>query len=519
MAALGAVGVFGARAVSRWPDATARALGLSLLGRSMLAVFALMLVVQSASHSASGSPRAVPIAAMVMATVAALGSGIASQIAQVSQPLRERMLSQMAPRVLSGLGALLYILAPLGALGADGRPPLDRWAPAVFLVGAGALLGQSLGLWAMIQLSRRGTAPGAGPLARLRFKNRHVGTVVAACLALYGLWLAVPSAPAGSTPAVAAVDQADGAIDRAPAAAVAPEVFPSNSILVVGVPAGADQKDKLNFSLDLSTGQYQRLQFQEGRPIWSHDGSKLAFIKSNWNAEHTFSISEQLWLAAPDGSSAELRDGRNGFVSDVAWTNDGAYVDYCFRTDFWGASGLRRLPVGGGEPEELIPESERIDDFALSPDGRWLAYEKDTDVGRESKPWEIRLHDLTTHATSVLVTFKTTSWRVYSQCWTADGKALLALISESMDDQHYSLFRVSIDRPELTQWGKPMVDFSRTMTRLPDGSIACAFLTLASGSATNQEIRLLDPTTGVFRRIDTDNSVTPLEVGAMPTAR
>jgi serine/threonine-protein kinase len=119
---------------------------------------------------------------------------------------------------------------------------------------------------------------------------------------------------------------------------------------------------------------------RDWRPWWSADGRWIYF--------HSWRNGEMdLYRKRADGTgSPELLLDLEGHVAEAALTADGQ--SYILR---WGGStqsgvgGLRDilgLNVGDAEPYALAAEPYDEKGFALSPDGRWLAYES-TETGRD----------------------------------------------------------------------------------------------------------------------------------------
>jgi Tol biopolymer transport system component len=108
----------------------------------------------------------------------------------------------------------------------------------------------------------------------------------------------------------------------------------------------------------------------EGSPVWSPDGSRIAYFGKQGEAYDIFTRSPQV------GAKADLllkSDGRK-FPSD--WSHDGKYITFSTegtgtRLDVWG------LSVGDRRSAPVL-DTVYAEGFAtISPDGKWLAYQSD----------------------------------------------------------------------------------------------------------------------------------------------
>nr|MBA3655097.1 S9 family peptidase [Actinomycetota bacterium] len=117
-----------------------------------------------------------------------------------------------------------------------------------------------------------------------------------------------------------------------------------------------------------------------GDPRVSPDGATIAFVVTTMDLDAN-EYRSRIWLAAADKStpprpvtSGEKRDGR------PRWSPDGTRLAFVSHRSDSGdgpakGSGLYVLPVaGGGEVVRLASWPEEIDDVAWSPDGRRIAF-------------------------------------------------------------------------------------------------------------------------------------------------
>jgi Tol biopolymer transport system component len=127
--------------------------------------------------------------------------------------------------------------------------------------------------------------------------------------------------------------------------------------------------------LDLQRGVTSRLTFAKtfaGNPLWSPDGRYIAFASREDLGFNIYRRASN--LTGPDEPVLKLDAQTAMFPSD--WSADGKYLTYYLETprgklDEWV------LPVGGGEPMELLHEPYAESQGQFSPDGKWLAYVSD----------------------------------------------------------------------------------------------------------------------------------------------
>ncbi|MCW5977841.1 MAG: S9 family peptidase [Bryobacteraceae bacterium] len=110
-----------------------------------------------------------------------------------------------------------------------------------------------------------------------------------------------------------------------------------------------------------------------GSVIPSPDGSLVAYTQTGVVVEDE--KSEQLthvFLARADGSRRyQLTQGEKG-ASSPAFSPDGQFV--YFKSDRTGKSNLYRIPVDGGEAERLTDWKGAMGGYAVSQDGKWIAF-------------------------------------------------------------------------------------------------------------------------------------------------
>jgi Tol biopolymer transport system component len=108
----------------------------------------------------------------------------------------------------------------------------------------------------------------------------------------------------------------------------------------------------------------------EGSPVWSPDGSRIAYFGRQADAYNIFARAPQV------GSRPELllKNAARKFPSD--WSHDGKYILYSLdteatRLDVWGLSVADRRAAP-------ILDTVHAEAFATtSPNGKWVAYQSD----------------------------------------------------------------------------------------------------------------------------------------------
>ena len=213
---------------------------------------------------------------------------------------------------------------------------------------------------------------------------------------------------------------------------------------------------------DARSGAFARLTSGDqvdSDPIWSPDGSRIVYTSVRGT--------EGLYWQPADGSgrAEHLVDGSSG-VRAVTWTRDGQLV-----FEELAGADIRLLTPGSGSAPRLVTLFDAPDYFnevlpALSPDGRWLAYQS-----TESADPEVYLRpfpDVSSLRRQVSV------GGGFAPLWSADGKeiyyrsatdmmAVKVRTSPTLDlGKPEALFRLSDfvlsgpSRPQIRGWaGRP----------------------------------------------------------------
>ena len=149
---------------------------------------------------------------------------------------------------------------------------------------------------------------------------------------------------------------------------------------------------------DLAPSMTARLTFgpaSDVRPIWTPDGERVVFSS---NREKSFDI---YWTRADGAGTIERLTASPQNEFPFAWSKDGRTLIFAeCRTHLLAACDLQLLSVDGGRKTTPLLHSEFNETApALSPDGRWMAYESNESgrpeiyvrpfPGVESGQWQV----------------------------------------------------------------------------------------------------------------------------------
>jgi len=127
--------------------------------------------------------------------------------------------------------------------------------------------------------------------------------------------------------------------------------------------------------LELASGIATQLTFRGGGdPVWSPDGRQLAFTVFN-------GLTGNLYRKVIAGGDEEPFFESRESKYPQQWSTDGTSILFIDED----GKALSRLPVSADrKPQRLIQSAFAKDEFHLSPDGRWIAYNS-----LESGRWEV----------------------------------------------------------------------------------------------------------------------------------
>ncbi len=112
-------------------------------------------------------------------------------------------------------------------------------------------------------------------------------------------------------------------------------------------------------------------------PVWLPGGRGLLFVSSRSGSRDVFRISLDR-RGTPIGEAVRLTTGLNAqAVSLSADGRRGAFSVFTYFANVWALDVPQRTPVGTEAAQPVTTGSQTIEGIALSPDGKWLAFDAD----------------------------------------------------------------------------------------------------------------------------------------------
>lgn len=186
----------------------------------------------------------------------------------------------------------------------------------------------------------------------------------------------------------------------------------------------------------------------EGRPLWSPDGSQILF-SMNPKSDPTNLLDYELYVMPSSGGGYVniTNSNRDDFIPDYseAWSPSGNKI--AFQTSrVLGSSQIYTMTSGGGDVKDLVPGD--VDGFeehmAWSPDETKIAFTSAIDlVGSNDHAWEVYVIDADS---TNLVNLSDHPAVDFSPVWAPDGSRIFFW---SDRDGEYQIYSVNPDGTDL----------------------------------------------------------------------
>jgi Tol biopolymer transport system component/imidazolonepropionase-like amidohydrolase len=110
-------------------------------------------------------------------------------------------------------------------------------------------------------------------------------------------------------------------------------------------------------------------------PSWSPDGTHVVFQRTDGLSDPY----KLIRINISDGKSEELAQARGSWTARPHFSPDGRTLYFTSRTEKYAA--LYRLPLqANAKPEDVTSLRQHVNDGLISPDGKWLALRRNTEV-------------------------------------------------------------------------------------------------------------------------------------------
>ena len=124
---------------------------------------------------------------------------------------------------------------------------------------------------------------------------------------------------------------------------------------------------------DFDTGQTRTVASGWWQPSWSRDGQRLVF------GEYETPTFRVVTVNLSDGTQERVTESGREWSPRPHFSADGQSLYYSANTT--GTGTLYRLPLTDqAQPEPMTQLSRHLSDALVSPDGKWLAFRRNTEI-------------------------------------------------------------------------------------------------------------------------------------------
>src|SRR5207244_1882640 len=112
-------------------------------------------------------------------------------------------------------------------------------------------------------------------------------------------------------------------------------------------------------------------------PAWTPDGHHLLFVSDRDGARDVYAV-RLASSGSPAGKPSRITAGLN--AHGISLSADGtrlAYAVYTSRANVWAIPIPTDGPISVDRATQITTGNQTVEDFTVSPDGRWLYFDSD----------------------------------------------------------------------------------------------------------------------------------------------